>query len=201
MVIRKGEDWGWPALPDDDVVLCTNDQQLAELAGEANERGEILKATLTSGDMWRTVGGTDGQPASGPSRCLPLDLGVVRLDGSAPRFFIAHVIAHRRLWQGDWFVAMNAAWFGQLYLGPRAHPNDALLDTTSGRMPLRQRLSARKRAELGTHLPHPDLKTTRAAVARHEFRRPTPVFVDTRMVGRASVIEVSLLPDAVQLFV
>lgn len=201
MVIRKGEDWGWPALGDEKVVVCVDDQQLARLAGEAHERGEVLNATMTSGDLWRTVGGVDGEAAIQPSRCLPLDLGVVRLDHGEPAYFIAHVIARRQLWQGQCFVAMNAAWLGKLYLGPKAHPNDALLDTTAGQLPFRQRLAARSRAELGTHLPHPNLTTSRVAVARHEFDRPTPVYVDAKLVGRASIVDVSLLPDAAHLFV
>lgn len=201
MVIRKGEDWGWPAHDNEEIVVCADDQELAGLAGEAHERGEVLRATLNSGDLWRTVGGVDGLPPRQPSRCLPLDLGVVRLDNGVPAYFIAHVIARRPLWHGEWFVAMNAAWLGSLYLGPKAHPNDGLLDTTSGQLPFRQRLAARTRAESGTHLPHPNLTTSRVAVAHHELGRPTPIYVDRKMVGSASVLDVSLLPDAVHLFI
>ena len=93
-------------------------------------------------------------------------------------------------------MVMNAAWYGSLYLGPRAHPNDGLLDITVGSLTLRQRLLARTRARGGTHLPHPDLRTVRVAHWSHRFTTPVPILVDGVSKGRARSIEVDLRPDA-----
>ncbi len=66
---------------------------------------------------------------------------------------------------------MNAQWLGDWDLGPRAHPGDARLDVTDGRLPLGDLLKARKRVRTGTHLPHPDLVTTRTAQWHSNFVR------------------------------
>ena len=52
---------------------------------------------------------------------------------------------------------MNSDHLGTWNVAPRAHPNDGKLDVISvGRgMTFRQRLQARTRLELGTHVPHP----------------------------------------------
>ena len=201
MVIRKGEDWGWAASVPATAAHCEDDVSLAAAAAAAYRQGDVLEATLSRGDLWRTVGGIDGQPASGESRCLPIDLGVVSLDGAADRYFVAHVIVRRVAWQGEGLAAMNAAWLGDLYLGPRAHPNDNLLDITIGRIPWRQRLEARKRAKSGMHLPHPELAVKRVPTLTHTFSRPTMVRIDGQKTAPATQVEVRLIPDAIRIYV
>ncbi|MEZ5341571.1 MAG: hypothetical protein R2706_08985 [Acidimicrobiales bacterium] len=142
MVIRKGVDWGWDDEVPADLTVCASDAQAAEVVGAAVAAGRQAAITLRRGDLWRTVGGAVDEPASGSSRCLPIDLGYVQLDDGPERPFVAHVVARRFGWQGTSCVVMNAAWVGDLYLGPRAHPNDDLLDITVGSVPLRQRFEA-----------------------------------------------------------
>jgi hypothetical protein len=90
---------------------------------------------------------------------------------------------------------MNCGWVGDWYRGPRAHPNDGLLDVTTGELPLRQRLQARARVRTGTHLPHPGLATSRRGEWEHRFGRDVPVFVDGRRAGRCRVLKVTIQPD------
>ena len=202
MTIRKGEPWGEPAIDPCPALEADVDADVARLAGDALERGEHAVIGLTFGssarrrssDLARTLGIGVLRPPSErlAYRC---DLGLVRLDGGHPLPFAAHVVARRRLWRGPFLVVMNAAWVGEWYLGPRAHPNDGLLDVTSGSLPPVQRLLARRRAPAGSHLPHPGLAVTRSKVVDHAFDRPIPVLIDGRSAGRARSLTVELVTD------
>jgi diacylglycerol kinase family enzyme len=91
---------------------------------------------------------------------------------------------------------MNAEWLGDWRLGPRAHPGDGLLDLTEGQLGLRDRLHARRRAPTGDHVPHPGLRTRRAAHHHLRFERPVTVRLDGARVGRFRSIEVTCEPDS-----
>ena len=96
---------------------------------------------------------------------------------------------------------MTARWLGPLRLGPRAHPNDGVIDITIGALDWRQRVEAARRARTGSHLPHPDLRTVRVAEWRHTFDRPIPVRVDGHPSGSYRTVQVSVIPDAFELVV
>ncbi len=93
-------------------------------------------------------------------------------------------------------VVMNSAWYGDWYLGPRAHPNDGLLDVTVGELSLRDRMKAKKRVKSGTHLPHPNLEVRRVATLERTLKRPTRVHIDGVLAGQARHIQVRLDSDA-----
>ncbi len=177
---------------------ATSDGELAALAAEAHGRGEHLVVELApsalGGDVARTLGIAAQRP---PDERLgyQFDLGFVELDEERERPFVAHVSAHRRLWGGEFAVAMNCAWIGDRYFGPRAHPNDGLIDYTTGVLDPGQRLLARRRVKTGSHLPHPDLSAGRRPTWEHGFARPTPVFVDGLAVGRYRSIRARLQVD------
>ncbi len=209
MPISKGEPWGARAPLPSSVVRCSDDAHVARVVWTKHHEVEPVVVQVAAGDLLRTVGGTESPtPPGGDQRAagvasgdetallLPIDLCVVRCDDSEPLPFVAHLSAHQRWWHGEGAVAMNAAWMGPWYLGPRAHPNDGLIDTTVGRLPARQRIEARRRAVLGTHLPHPALTTSRNRSWSHEFARPTPVFLDGKPGPRARRLVVEVVPDA-----
>ncbi|MDA3039963.1 MAG: hypothetical protein O3C27_10645, partial [Actinomycetota bacterium] len=122
--------------------------------------------------------------------------GWVQTDRGEEIPFVAHVVAHRWGWRNEAAAVMNAAWFRGLYLGPRAHLNDGLLDVTVGRLPLRQRVEAHRRAATGTHLPHPMLHTERVPRWEHRFDRPTRVYADGENIGRTRSLIVRVQADA-----
>ncbi len=191
MTIEKGASWGRPAGPQIEIGFDAADDAELALAAAATPG---LVATVASGDLHRTL----GLPADGRDDRVvyPIDLGFVSIDDGPERPFVAHVVARRPWWLGDAAVVMNAAWVGDLYLGPRAHPNDGRLDVTVGRLPVRQLPEAASLARSGTHLPHPDLTTVRVAVWEHELDRPRPILVDGDRVGRGRRISVRIEPDA-----
>ena len=96
---------------------------------------------------------------------------------------------------------MNVGWVGNRYFGPRAHPNDGLVDITVGSLGWRERLGARRRLATGAHLPHPMLASYRKSTWSHRFERPVTVFLDGRKVRRSRTIAVRCLPDCLTLVV
>ncbi len=149
---------------------------------------------MDGGDLLRTLGGGAGHGVA--TLAYPVDLLRVTLDGNLVVAGVAHVIARHFMWRGEFAAAMNAAWLGERYLGPRAHPNDGLVDVTFGRLGWQQRLLARRRVRTGAHLPHPDLTMVRRAHWEHQFSRSLPVYVDGVAVGTTQRIAVDVEPDA-----
>jgi hypothetical protein len=209
MTIRKGEAWGAPGPSTGEVRTADNDRELALLAHERWRHHEHLTASVATGDLLATVGLDKPRPAGQRWR-FPVDLALLHAgdgtgaDQEVP--FVAHLVARRGLWRGEWAVVMNAPllstrWLGPLRLGPRAHPNDGVLDITVGALDWRQRVEAARRARTGSHLPHPDLRTVRVSDWHHGFDRPIPVRVDGHPIGSYRTIAVSVIPDALELIV
>lgn len=192
--IAKGQPWGAPGDLPEGGVLVGDDAEAAEVLGEARRRRRPLPALgLLGGDLCRTLGGGAGGGDLTGVR-FTVDLGEALLDGRI-HLFVAHLVARDRLWHRA-FVAMNAQWLGRWNLGPRAHPNDGLLDTYEADLPAGQRLAVRARLHHGAHLPHPAIRERRTAARQVELDRPLPVRLDGRRVGPARVISVRAEPDA-----
>lgn len=204
MTIRKGSGWGTPGNLPAGAPVVSSDAELAQLVAPATLPDvDGLVVGLLGGDLCRTVGGPgDAGRLRRGGVMLPIDVGVVRLaDGSEHRF-VAHLVARRRWWLGEGAVVMNAQWLGEWDLGPRAHPNDGLLDFTSGRLPLGDRSEARRRARTGSHLPHPSLTTARAGEHVLDFSRPVRVWCDgVALPGHHRHLTVSVIPDALTIVV
>lgn len=198
MVIKKGEPWGRPGERPTDLRVAKTDADAASLVASG-----AAMLGLAAGDLLATLGGNQADSSDDGAReggvehqHLPIDLGWVGLDGGQSVPFVAHVAVHRRFWLGEFAVIMNAAWIDDLYLGPRAHPNDGLLDITVGALPVRQLVQARARARTGSHLPHPALTASRTASWEHRFARPIPVWIDGVLAGRATEITVKIESDS-----
>lgn len=203
MTIRKGEAWGESgALPPHGVIVHSDAEanDVVTAARRANE--PIPPLGLAGGDLCRTLGGRGDLARLRSNRAMTfaVDLGEVLLDGRL-HFFVAHLVARRVLWLGEFVVAMNAAFVGELNLGPKAHPNDGLLDITTGRLPAGELLRARARARLGTHVPHPRLTMKRVAAQQVTFSKPVPVRLDGRPAGAFRSLSMRVEPDALTVVV
>jgi hypothetical protein len=193
MPIAKGEPYGEPGgLPEGGVVVRSDAEASAVLNEARRERRPFPALGLLGGDLCRTLGGGTGTELQGVR--FPVDLGEALLDGRL-HLFVAHLVARTRLWTRA-FVAMNAQWLGDWNLGPRAHPNDALLDTYDVRLPPGQLLAVRARLHHGAHLPHPGIKERRSAAVQVELERPLTVRLDGVATGTARVVSVRVQPDA-----
>lgn len=193
MPIAKGMPYGEPGgLPEGGVLVRSDADASAVLHEARRQRRPFPALGLLGGDLCRTLGGGAGPELQGVR--FAVDLGEALLDGQL-HLFVAHLVARTRLWTRA-FVAMNAQWLGDWNLGPRAHPNDALLDTYDVHLAPGQLLPVRSRLHHGAHLPHPGIKERRAAAVAVELERPLTVRLDGRAVGTAQVVSVRVQPDA-----
>jgi hypothetical protein len=203
VTIGKGSPYGEPGTLPADGVVVGSDAEAAAVVTDARRGGHAVPTLgLIGGDLCRTLGGLgDADRLRTPdATTFPVDLGCVLLDGHL-HYFVAHLAAHRRWWSGRFAVVMNAEWLGELDLGPRAHPGDGLLDVTDGKLGLRDRLAARRRARTGSHLPHPGLRTSRSGRVELSFPDGVPVFLDGVAVGPARELMVHVEPDALTVVV
>jgi hypothetical protein len=202
MTVAKGKPWGEPGrLPSDGVIVRSDGEarEVVERARRVGERPPVLG--LLGGDLCRTLGGSgDEGRLKGPDAVqFPVDLGAVLIDGRL-HWFVAHLVAHDRLWRRS-FVAMNAAWYGERNLGPRAHPGDGLLDTYDARLPVAQVLEVARRARTGSHLPHPGIHERRTPAVQAGFARPLRVRLDGQPIGSARNLAVRVEPDGLTVVV
>ena len=201
--IAKGQPWGAPGdLPEGGVIVRSDAEASAALTEARRERRPFPPLGLLGGDLCRTLGGGGGAELQGVR--FTVDLGEALLDGRL-HLFVAHMVARTRLWTRA-FVAMNAQYLhvrglGDWNLGPRAHPNDGLLDTYDVHLPPGQLLPVRARLHHGAHLPHPGIKERRSAAVQVELERPLPVRLDGVATGRARVVSVRVQPDALTVVV
>lgn len=206
MTIKKGQSWGEPAPLPAGAVVVDSDAAAHSVLEDARRRGRPYPPLgLLGGDLCRTLGGRGDEARLHSSRATTfvVDVGQVEVDGDV-HLFVAHLVARTRTWSRA-FVAMNAQWCSQWHgdwnLGPRAHPNDGLLDTYEVHLGPRDLLRVRPRLHHGAHLPHPGIKERRSASAHVELGRALPVWLDGAAAGRARALSVRVEPDALTVVV
>ena len=202
MTIRKGEAWGVASpLPADGVVV-RSDAQARRALEEARLRGEPFPVLgVLGGDLGRTLAapGREARLRSPDAMTFPVDLGQVLVDGRL-HLFVSHLVARNRWWTRA-VAAMNAQWLGPWNLGPKAHPNDGVLDTFDAHLRAGDLWKVRARLATGTHLPHPRIAARRAAAVTFELERPLPVWLDGERVDEGRTLAVRLEPDALRVVV
>ena len=202
MGIRRGRNWGSPGELPDGGMIVTSDAEARQVIEEARRRGEPLPTLgLAGGDLCRTLGGSgDLARLQEGGSLLACDLGSVLLDGRI-HWFTAHLIARHTWLRGRTLVVMNAAFLGDWNLGPRAHPGDGLVDISDADLTLRQRLAAWRRLASGTHVPHPDIATSRVGSFSTTFERPVPVLLDGVAAGKAQTLTIRVEAEALSVIV
>jgi hypothetical protein len=221
MAIERGRDWGEPGRLAAGAASVAGDAEAREIVERTRRAGgarPLPEIGLVAGDLCRTLGGglrggrspvgRVGAGSASPRAALcdrggtrvTVDVVRARLDGR-DHWFVAHLVARRRAWSGRFVVAMNAEWLGEWKAAPRAHPGDGLVDVVDGRLPLRQRLAARRLARTGDHVPHPALTTRRVEELSVRFDRPRRVWLDGVPVGRVTALELVVEPDALTVVV
>jgi hypothetical protein len=169
----------------------------------AARRGSTAVPTLglLGGDLCRTLGGTgdEGRLRSEAAVTFPIDLGAVLADGVL-HWFLAHLVARDPFWRRA-FVVMNAQWLGSWNLGPRAHPNDGLLDVYQSRLGWADLANVRRRLGHGAHLPHPGIKERRVDALQVTLDRARPLVLDGVSVGAARTLSVRVEADALRVVV
>ena len=194
VTIKPGQPWGEPAALPRDAVIARSDRSISVALDECRSEGAPFPVFgVLAGDLCHTLGGT-GEPRT----AFPLDVGEVLIDGRH-HYFAAHVVARRRGWR-DFAVAMNAQWVGEWNFGPKAHPNDGVIDAYEGHLGLFEWRKVRARLPAGAHLPHPRIEPTRAKAVTFEFATDYEVFIDGDSIGKAKHLAVRVAPDALRVF-
>ena len=198
MPIGKGSPYGVPGpVPEGLVRVGSDAEARSALEAARRDRQPFPVLGLLGGDLRRTLGGPPGGELSGVR--FTVDLGEAMIGGKL-RLFVAHLVARNRLWTRA-FVAMNAQWVGTWNAGPRAHPNDGLLDTYDVRLSVGQLGPVRQRLHHGAHLPHPGIKESRTAAIQVELERALPVRLDGERVAVTATLVVRVAPDAVEVVI
>lgn len=198
MTISKGSPYGEPgaSLPDDGVVVGSDAEARMVLEACRREGRPYPVLGLVGGDLCRTLGGPgdEGRLRTGAAVRFTVDLGQILVDGRL-HLFVSHAVARNRLWTRA-VVVMNAQWLGGWNLGPRAHPNDGLLDLYEARLGVRDLLKVRARLPMGAHLPHPAIRERRGRALQVELDRPLPLHLDGSHVGEGRSLSLRCEPDA-----
>lgn len=204
MSIRRGEAWGTNGPLPSNGVIVASDADAGALVADARRNGaDIAPLGLLGGDLCTTLGGRgdEARLRSEDAARLTVDVGRATLDGGEPKYFVAHLVARRRWWLGRTVAVMNAAWLGSWNVAPRAHPGDGRLDVIDSRLSFGDRLKARRRLPLGTHVPHPAISVQRVESIDLTFAKPTPILLDGRRVGTATMLRVDLEPEALSVVI
>jgi diacylglycerol kinase family enzyme len=203
VTVERGTAWGSPGrLPDDGVVVHDDRDARAVIEDHRRHNEPLPVLGLLGGDLARTLGGS-GDAArlrSSSAMTFSVDVGAALVDGRL-HWFVAHLVARRSWWRGRVVAVMNAQWLGRYDLGPRAHPGDGLLDVTDADLSLSDRLKARRRLPVGTHVPHPGIATRRVAAWQTDFDPPLDVWLDGDAIGRTRQLSVRVEPDALTVVV
>jgi len=197
VTIEKGQIWGWPAPLPSDGVIVRDDADARFVLEQARAEGRPYPVLgILGGDLGRTLAapGDEKRLRSADAMTFPLDLGQVLVDGRL-HLFIAHLVVRSPLWTRA-VVAMNAQWVGPWNLGPKAHPNDGVLDTFDARLAVGDLWKVRRRLPTGTHLPHPGIKVRRAAAVQFDLDKPMSVWLDGEVVDRGRTLSIRVEPDA-----
>jgi hypothetical protein len=196
MVIAKGEEWG-ERVRQSDVVYTRNDHDVL-----------TLLASPIKGDIARTIGNDKRKPSiaeklktDGAWHQLPFDVIEADVNGASLRA-AAHIRVGHFLW-GECHLFCNVAIFRGRRVFQKSHPNDAKIEvlTIAREMKLRQRLLAVMRVRKGSHLPHPHLKIWQTTAEDMHFQRPLPIFVDGVKVAMADTLGISVIPDAINIYI
>lgn len=205
MPIAKGEDWGVEGrLPPGASIFATDAELSRAVEFAAAKDLEYPVGGLVAGDLWRTLGAPPGGKArlrGGPATQVTVDVGWLRFDAhELEHVFVAHCIARTRMWSGV-VAVMNAEWLDDWDVAPKSHPGDGWLDVTEAALSWPERQKVRDRLPTGTHLPHPDLRTSRVRQAEFEFERPRRLYLDRLPFPRVRRLEVRVEPASLTVLV
>jgi hypothetical protein len=204
MTIRKGEQWGSSIKMPSHIRQAHSDAEIAQCSS-----GDFI--SITGGDIHFALGSPVLLESELDCTLLQLDalhVHITLADGSRCDSFAASCIQIGRFFSPihrDRFICLtNGGIVDGRNIAPRAHPNDGRFDvmTIDASMSIRDRLTARKKAVTGSHLPHPLISVrqgdtfTEQRLGRHES-----LSIDGVDIPKWSEISVSILPDYWQIVV
>jgi hypothetical protein len=203
MTIHKGQPWGQSY----EVPLTTRDVDSDwQLARGTQEDIHILKA----GDLFETLGQPTGICIGDRRTLVHIDAMECTITNDNTSYTcLASATVEIGRWSGlgrlrRYLVVTNGGLLNGRHIAPRAHPNDAFLDVmrVEASMGRRDRITSKRRAFTGAHVPHPDITISRGEsfVFTREYKREKLV-IDRQSIPTWNSIEVLVRPDYWQVIV
>ena len=204
MTIRKGEQWGSRIAMPSPIRQVHSDSELAHCSSS-----DFI--SLTGGDIHFTLGSPVLRETETECTLLPVDALQCRItltNGSVKELLAASCVEVGRffslLHRGRFICITNGGIVDGRNLALRAHPNDGRFDvmTIDASMSLRDRITARKKAVTGSHLPHPRISVRQNDVFTVQgMGRRERLCIDGVTIPHWSEISVRILPDYWQIVV
>jgi hypothetical protein len=199
-MITRGEQWGVPTTRTEGDVLVSGDSQLAASSTES-------RLIVTGGDIAHCLG--DPLSPEIGANCIEVPIDALRVSITMRNGVTLTQIAASHVVIGSWLrgrlvCLSNGGFIGPKNVSPRAHPNDGLFDVMSldSSMGVRQRIRARQKSTLGTHLPHPLLETSRSRSANYAaLSRNEALQIDGVRIRRWTSVHIEIVPDYWRLLV
>ena len=196
MVIAKGEEWGQRVHKQGVVCIQSDHDVFSHLAFPI--KGDIAQ-TIGSGQRKRSASKRFGTQVEWHQ--LPFDVIEVVIDGATLQA-AAHLRAGHLLW-GECHLLCNVAFYKGKRVFAKSHPNDAKVEllTMAREMGVRQRFMAFMKVSQGSHLPHPQMKSRQVTTEYFHFDKSLPIFVDGKKIGRATELKISVIADAINIYI
>jgi len=199
-MIKRGEEWGVATTCTPSDVLVSGDHGLALSSIE-------FRLIVNGGDIAHSLGDPK-RPVVGDS-CTEVSIDALRVLITLRNGTTQTKIAASHVMIGGWLrgrlvCVSNGGFIGAKNVSPRAHPNDGLFDVMSldSSMGLQQRVRARHKSILGTHTPHPLVKTSRARSIDFSLAARTEALrIDGRRIPSWSNVQIEIVPDYWRLLV
>jgi len=205
MTIQKFNEWGCKIARPSAIEFCDSDAEMAAVVDRyRRDQVAVPHIRLTDGSLANSLGIRQTFSET-EVRELPIDLLHVTfrtVDGTQHCSVAVNSIVMRHRWWRGWIVAItNGGYINTWEIAPRAHPNDGLFDVVEldARMSYRQRLIARRRLRVGTHLPHPFIHHRQGRTEAWKFSSPMGLYLDEVHVGSITELRVIIEPDALKL--
>lgn len=204
MTIRKGEQWGRRIAKPSRIRHVSSDAELAQCSSE-----DFI--SLGDGDIYATIGSPTMLPDLDECTLLPIDalhVKILSLDASEKYCTAASCVEIGSfislLKSGRYICVTNGGIVSGRNFAPRAHPNDGRLDImlVAESMSFRDRLTARKKAITGTHIPHPSISLRQdETFSAKRLGERDKLQIDGVTVANWIEVSVSIVPDYWQIVV
>lgn len=199
-MITRGEEWGTPTKRTGADIMVNGDIELAQSPTDS-------RLIVVGGDIAHSLGNPTPPLMGAECTEVPIDALHVLItfrDGTtSSRIASSHVMIGQWL-RGRLICISNGGFIGRKNVSPRAHPNDGFFDvlTIESSMGMQQRIRARHRSVLGTHVPHPLAETRRATMLEFSAASDAEkLSVDGKRIRSWSTVEVEIVADYWRLLV
>lgn len=199
-MITRGEQWGIPTTRTHADIVVRGDRDLAS-------RSKELRLIVQTGDIAHSLG--DPVSPQVGAECLEVPIDALRVNISMRDGSNVSTLASSHVMIGHWLhgrliCVSNSGFIGKKNISPRAHPNDGFFDVMSLQpsMGLQQRVLARHKSTLGTHVPHPLVESGRAkGIEYSSASRFESLRVDGRRIPSWTAVQIEIVPDYWRLLV